>query len=283
MIRDHITSERFGRLLLILSLSGSVSLLAQDPRDTLVEAAMSQVDKALKMQSLVAALNPALGPRGAAWSLGVQLLAQSLIEKGQDSTAAAWLRWAIRLSPDLQPDTVQFVPNETVASAYRSAREFVNHTRSANDVMTVTTWLWLPHGTGEGLGRIQATATAATVPVQVTVVDVVELRTGASVPLSPGSYDVRATAVGYDSARVVREVLPGVATVLDFRLRPAPFKVATAQQQPIVSAPKHKGFPWLLVAIGGGAAAGAAVLLGHGSPTTTPPPPGTITFPFPNP
>jgi len=44
---------------------------------------------------------PTSGPPRGAWLVGVQLLAQTLIEDSQDSVAASWLRWAIRLSPDL--------------------------------------------------------------------------------------------------------------------------------------------------------------------------------------
>jgi hypothetical protein len=38
--------------------------------------------------------------------------------------------------------------------------------------------------------------------------------------LAPGSYAIVASAAGYETARVTREVLPGVATVLDFTLAP---------------------------------------------------------------
>lgn len=281
MIRDCFSGARFGRLLLIVSLAGSASLRAQDPRDSLVEAAMGERDVARKMQLLVAALDPTLGPPRGAWSVGVQLLARDLIEKGQDSAAAVWLRWAIRLSPDLHPDTGLLVTSEQVLTAYRTAHEFVNHTRSANDTMTETTWRWPPHGTGEGFGRIQAAATAIAVPVQVSVVDVGGLRPGASAALPPGSYEIRASAVGYDSARVVREVLPQTTTVVDFRLRSAPVTARPpVLPQPLTVAPKKKGFPWLLAGIGAAGAGALVVILAGGK---KPPPTGSITVTFPNP
>ncbi len=282
MIRDCISGVRLGRLLLIVSLAGSASLRAQDPRDSLVEAALGG-DVAQRVPLLIAALDPALGPPHGAWSSAVQLLAQTLIERNQDSAAAVWLGWAIRLSPDLQPDTVQFVPSEQVLAAYRTAHEFVSHARSGDDTLATTTWLWVRRGTGQGFGQIQVTANALTVPLQVSVVDVGVLRPGASASLAPGSYEIHASAVGYDSVRVVREVLPQITTVVDFRPRSAPVTARRpAVPQPLTVAPKKKkGFPWVLAALGaGGAGLAVALLAGHGDnqPTT-----GGITFTFPNP
>src|SRR4029077_9023437 len=111
-----------------------------DPRDAQVARAFHELDPAGRQQLLASALNPTLGPLRGAWPVGVQLLAQTLIEDGSDSTAAVWLRWAIRLSPDLQPDTVLFLPE--LVGAYQSARAFVTDTRRAGDSVAVTTWLW---------------------------------------------------------------------------------------------------------------------------------------------
>src|SRR5207253_3220704 len=210
---------------------------------------------------LMSALNPTAGPPRGAWPVGVQLLAQTLIEDGQDSLAGAWLRWAVRLSPDLQPDTVQFLPR--VIAAYRSARDVVLRTRTPGDTYAATTWLWPAQETGERVGRLQVSSATVGVPVRVFVEGVGLIGAGGSAPVAPGSYTVSVSAPGYDSVRVTREVLPGVTTVLDFRLRSALARVAPPLQPPptrttaaSVAAPqKKKGFPVVLAVLGAGGAA----------------------------
>ena len=116
---------------------------------------------------------------------------------------------------------------------------------------------------------------------------------GGSAPVAPGSYAVSVSAPGYDSVRVTREVVPGVTTVLDFRLRSALARVAPPLQPPptrttaaSVAAPqKKKGFPVVLAVLGaGGAAALVAILAGgKGGGGTNGSPTGGIIVTFPNP
>jgi len=284
-----IRLQRFSWLVLLLSLVARASVRAQDPRDAMVARAFNEFDAARRLQLLMSALNPTAGPPRGAWPVGVQLLAQTLIEDGQDSVAGVWLRWAVRLSPDLQPDTVQFLPKVVVA--YRAARDFVLSTRAPGDSTAATTWLWPAQDTGERVGRIQVAAAAMGVPVRVEVKDVGPIGVGGSIPLSPGSYQISASAAGYDSMQVTREVLPGVTTVLEFRLWSALARVAPKVLPPAgptpapVAAPqKKKGFPVVWVVVGaGGAAALVAILAGGSKPCCTPPPTGSITITFPNP
>ena len=244
-------------LVLLLTLVGRASVHAQDPRDAMVARAFNEFDAARRLQLLMSALNPTAGPPRGAWPVGVQLLAQTLIEDGQDSVAGVWLRWAVRLSPALQPDTVQFLPKVVVA--YRSARDFVLGTRAPGDSTAATTWLWPAQETGERVGRIQVAAAAMGVPVRVEVKGVGPIGVGGSIPLSPGSYQISASAAGYDSMQVTREVLSGVTTVLEFRLRSALARVAPKVLPPAgrptpapAAAPqKKKGFPVVWVVVGG--------------------------------
>ena len=269
-------------LVLLLSVVGAGSLRGQDPRDAMVARAFNEFDAARRVQLLMGALNPTAGPPRGAWPVGVQLLAQTLIEDGQDSVAGVWLRWAVRLSPDLQPDTVQFLPK--VVAAYRAARDFVLSTRAPADSMAATTWLWPAQATGERVGRIQVAA-ALTVPMRIDVRGVGPIGAGGSVPLNPGSYEISAAAAGYDSVRVTREVLPGVTTVLEFHLRSALVQLATKRQQDTVRTrtqqtfvvpPKKKGFPVALAVLGAGGAAALVAILAGGKTT------GSITITFPN-
>jgi len=277
-------------LVVLLSVVGAGSLRGQDPRDAMVARAFNEFDAARRVQLLISALNPTAGPPRGAWPVGVQLLAQTLIEDGQDSVAGVWLRWAVRLSPDLQPDTVQFLPKVVVA--YRSARDFVLSTRAPGDSTAATTWLWPAQETGERVGRIQVAATAMGVRVRVDVKGVGPIGAGGSVPLNPGSYQISAAAAGYDSVRVMREVLPGVTTVREFHLRSAVAQVApTKPAAPAKTTPapgaaqqqKKKGFPVGWVVLGaGGAAALVAILAGGQKPCCEPPPTGGVTVTFPN-
>src|SRR5712691_8595105 len=190
----NVRRQRLAGLVLLLSLVGAGSLHGQDPRDAMVARAFNEFDVAHRLPLLMSALNPTAGPPRGAWPVAVQLLAQTLIEDSQDSLAGVWLRWALRLSPDLQPATVQFLPKVVVA--YRSARDFVLSTRAPGDSAAATTWLWPAQDTGERVGRIQVAAAALGVPVQVEVKGVGPIGIGGSIPLSPGSYQISASASG---------------------------------------------------------------------------------------
>jgi hypothetical protein len=266
-----------GRFLLLLAMACATSLRAQDPRDSLFAKASNEFDDIRQVQMLVTVLDPALGPPRGVWSAAIQLLAQTLTDVGQDSTATFWLRWAIRLAPDLQPDSVQF---PRVATVFRAARQFVNQSRASGDSVTVTTWLWPAKDLKDTIGWIQHAATPDAVPVQMSVDGVGPLGPDAIAQVAPGSYEVRASASGYDSVRVTREVLPGVTTVLDFRLAPVLAQVPALQLPPAppvhLISPRGKRFPWVWAALGAaGAGTAAFLLLRH--------PSGSISITVPNP
>ena len=284
MRRARTRGGRVPGLVLLLGVAGAAALRGQDPREALVARAFAEFDAPRRVELLMSALNPTAGPPRGAWVVGVQLLAQTLIEDGNDSTAAVWLRWAIRLAPDFPPDTVQFLPG--VIAAYRAAREFVLSTRGPADSVAGTTWLWAAPTGRAPLGRLQVAA-AGPVPVRVEVRGVGPLGARGSLRLnplrlSPGSYQVRAAAAGADSVRVTREVLPGVTTVLEFRFRSAGVQVATKPPPPAPPPRTHKGFPVVWVGLGAaGAVALAAYLVTSG--TASPPPTGGIIVTFPGP
>ena len=298
---------RASAAVLLLLAAGARTVRAQDPRDAMVARAFNEFDEAKRAQLLMNALNPTAGPPRGAWAVGVQLLAQTLIEDKQDSIATVWLRWAIRLSPDLQPDTVQFLPQ--VVSAYRRARVFVLATRHPLDSLAATTWLWPGQGTGQHLGRLHIAPSGLPVPMTIQIKGYGALAAEASASLVPGSYEVTATAPGFDTIKVTREVLPDVTTVIEFHPHPlgaalaarpqpapapaaAPATPAPATAPPEAAPQKKGGFPIVLALIGvGGAAALAVVLAGGGSKsgstgggggggTTNF---GSITITFPNP
>jgi hypothetical protein len=279
-MREIARGMRLAGLVLLLGASGAVSLLGQDPRDATVARAFREFDTSRRLQMLISILNPTYGPPRGAWSVGVQLLAQTLLEEGRDSAAAVWLRWAIRLSPEMQPDTVLFLPE--VVAAYRSAREYVGSTTGPADSFAATSWLWGAQAGGDPAGRLQIVA-AGQAPVRVAVRGIGRVVPGGSIPFKPGSYQISAAGSGYDSLRVVtREILPGVTTVLELRARPAAAQVATKPPPPVRSSRKKKGFPVVWAGLGAaGAVALVAVLAGNSG--AAPEPTGGVIITIPSP
>ena len=281
-------------LLLTLLVGAARPVRAQDPREEKVGRAANEFDSARRLQLLTGALDPNLGPLRGAWPVGVQLLAQTLIEEGNDSLAGIYLRWAVRQAPDLQVDTVQFLPE--VATAYAAARQFVAGSAGAADALTLTTWGGPPEASSEKTGRLQVTAPSVGAALRASVEGGGALQPGVATTLAPGSYLVRASAPGFDSLTVTREELPGVTTLLE--LRPRRSAVAAAAPSPPPKIPagntdvgevkSKKKFPIVLV-LGGVAAAGAVVALAGGGGGDDdgggPPPPttGGISLTFPNP
>ncbi|HEY7480062.1 MAG TPA: hypothetical protein VH680_06090 [Gemmatimonadales bacterium] len=270
-------------LALLLGVGAFGPLQAQDPRAGDVARAFEEFDTGRRVQLLTTLLDPSIGPTHDPWASGVQLLAQTLIEEGNDSLAGIYLRWAVRRAPDFKADTVQFLPE--VGAEMAEAHAFVQQSSSAADDLVETSWQWPAQGGTSEPGKLQVSAPSVTA-LQASVEGTGPVTPDQPITLAPGSYRLTAAAPGYESLAVTREVLPGVTTVL--LLRPSRTAVA-AQPTPEPSPPpaaviepeSKKKFPWLLV-VGGAVAAGAVVALAAGGgseePTT-----GTIEFTFPNP
>jgi len=194
---------------------------AQQSRGELLRAAQSAYDdfapeRALDL--LKAAENPALGPTDTAWVRGIHLLTQILVEGNNQDLARTWARWAARIRPDMAIDTVNFL-----AGAVTTLREARTATRAltAGDEVTRTSWRWLARGSADTRGRIVAEASNMTTTVATRVVGGALIPAGVGLSLPPGSYEIEAAAPGYPPARLTREVLPGVTTVLTFSLTSA--------------------------------------------------------------
>jgi hypothetical protein len=263
----------------MLSASGAGLLRAQDARDSLIAQARVEFDPVKRTRLLISALDPRNGPPRGTFAAGVQLLAQTLIEGGRDSTAALWLRWAIRLQPTLEPDTIQFPPQ--VTSAVQAAHRFVNQTRGAGDSLTSATWVWPAEGNDQRPSHVLVGSSGA-IPLRVFVDGTGPLTAGDSTTVMPGSHGIRALAAGYDSVTVTREVPPASTLILHFGLHalasPLQARMPGPPAPPVVGPRSRKHFPWVLAALGA-AGAGTAVVLLTGK--SNPPRTGSLTVSFP--
>jgi hypothetical protein len=212
-------------VLLVVSLAVPTALQAQGTRGDMIQQAMTAYDdfESERARTLLwTALDPATGAPDDAWATGVQLMAQILIEEGEERLAESWLRWAVRQWPEMPVDRVTFLPE--VVAAVEVARSFVG-SATAGDRVTRTRWDWPDRAatTGQGSLRIEPGA----IPLRGQIVGVGSFPAGRTLSLAPGSYRIEALAEGYEGAVVTREVLPGVTTSLVFDL--APTVVAEAE------------------------------------------------------
>jgi hypothetical protein len=163
---------------------------------------------------LAAGMNPAAGPRDSLWVAGLHRVAHILLEKGQDSLAAVWLRWALRQKPEIVADTLNFPP--AVGNAFALAQRVA--AGSVRDTITETLWEWPaspPSPQSPGAIRVERSGA----PISAFIEGVGTLALGEQRALPYGSYRVLASAPGYARVWLQREVLPGVTTVLRLRVR----------------------------------------------------------------
>jgi hypothetical protein len=205
----------------VVAIAASTTSATAQSRAELLRTASAAYDDFAPQRAidlLKAAVNPALGPTDTAWVRGVQLLTQILVERGNQDLAKTWARWAVRVAPEMTIDTVNFVAG--AVAAMREARAFTS-ARTPGDVVTRTSWRWPLRGSSERNGRVVVEPAAMPVPVNVRVVGGGLVPAGVGLSLPPGSYEIEAAASGYLPARLTREVLPGVTTVLAFSLTSA--------------------------------------------------------------
>ncbi|MBA3852771.1 MAG: hypothetical protein C0503_00060 [Gemmatimonas sp.] len=198
---------------LLLVSVGSRADAQQETRSALLQRATTAYDDfdlARAARLARQAVDPALGPRDSAWTRGVHLLTQLLLESDRPAHAQLWARWALRLEPTMPLDSANFLAR--VVGTLRAARD--SAARSASDAAVRESYVW-PSAT--------STATDArfrlgqsTAPVRVLVRGVGVLSAGAGVTVEPGRYEIEVTADGFLPLRITREALPGVTTELSF-------------------------------------------------------------------
>lgn len=191
-----------------------VGLYGQDRAD-LIDQARSEFDINQQVELLWRAADPNAGPVDAVWSTAVHLLAQTLIEEGESELAHTWLLWGASVDASFPIDTVNLLP--AVVTAIRDAR--AEAAGRAADPAAEATWHWSGNFQRGGMGGVEivsVTPTDATL-----VVDGSELTAGRAGSLDPGTYEMVATAEGYEEVRFTREILPGVTTSVALDLIPS--------------------------------------------------------------
>jgi hypothetical protein len=202
---------------------------AQSGREALIQGTqaydLADFDRAIMLLSQ--GLDPAASPRDSLWEVGVQKLAHALLERDQASLAETWLRWALRLEPQMVPDSVNFPPS--IWLAFDRAKSLLPDT--SPDTATVRrSWNWGAGSAATSGGWLLVRSSGPMITASIENGDL--LSTGAPRSLEPGSYSILVTAVGYEPVRVTVEVLPGVSTQLLFSLRRIPPALLYVASQP---------------------------------------------------
>jgi hypothetical protein len=136
-------NPRYGMLIAVwvstITFASAVSppAQAQQTREEIIRAALEEFDVDRAFAGLRAGVDPNLGPPDSLWAVGVMRLAEILWERDQTEEAATWLRWAIRLWPEMPVDSVALLYD--IVAAHGRAKQFVGPA-SAADSATHTTW-----------------------------------------------------------------------------------------------------------------------------------------------
>lgn len=204
-------------LLVVISPPGPSAAHGQQGREALRQGHeaydLAEFDRAVELLSL--GLDPSAGPPDSLWVAGVHKLADALLELGNEAAVSAWLRWAVRLAPELQIDTINFPPR--VVGAVRGAMQFVNASPAPRNV--TLSWRWPAAMPRTMTGTLLIEGGEVSPSARIEGGDF--LVAGVPRTLPAGSYTVLATADGYLPVRATLEVLPGVSTSVRFDLEPA--------------------------------------------------------------
>ena len=198
-----------------LLLAGAPAALSAQSRAELIQQARAEFDADRQTQLLWQAADPSLAPVDEDWSRAVHLLAQTLIEEGDEALANTWLSWAASVDASFPVDTVNLLP--FVVQAIRQTRASVAD-RSA-DPAAAAAWEWSDGYTRGGDGGVEV---ATSTPEGATLrVEDSELTSGTAATLRPGTYEMVASAPGYEDVTVTHEILPGVTTRVVLELIPS--------------------------------------------------------------
>lgn len=192
---------------------------AQEPRAAFIERSRNEFDEAERLDLLLSALSPELERPDSLWAVAAYDLAQVLLSADEPLLASVWLRFAARHAPEWPIDRTWYPPS--VVQAYEEARSAVDGKPGSDDAAVRTEWRWPARFDVASRGTVEVTSVVPSVPLSVMVQGIGIVEPGSVLDVSPGTYELVASAEGYESTRLTREVLPGVATIVAFDLAPA--------------------------------------------------------------
>ncbi len=227
--------------LLFLAPLAASAQAAQQPTSRLglvtqATAAYENVDPDRALQLARAALDPVFGAPDTVWVRALHLLAQVLVENGNEPDARTWARWGMRQNPGMRIDTVNYLAG--VVTVMREARTYTAN-RTDSDDLTRMTFTWPARTSTATQGTLRLNPSPNPTGLRVTVFNapptaggargtaISQLVAGPGLALPPGSYDIEVTATGFLPARVTREVLPGATVTLAFQLTSSAVITAT--------------------------------------------------------
>jgi hypothetical protein len=205
-------------LLAVLLTPGAAPLAAQQNRAELIDQARNEFDLDVRLDLLARAVDPGLGAADSLWAVAAFDLAQLLVGSAQPEGASLWLRWAARHGPEWPIDRTYYSPS--MIEAYERAVADVRGGVGPDDDAVATGWRWPGRFDAAAPGVIEVATADPAVPLTVSVEGVGSVTIGRSGPVAVGTYEIVAAADGFEPARVTREVLPGVTTMLEFDLAP---------------------------------------------------------------
>ena len=194
-----------------------VAPLRGQSRTDLIDSARSQFSDSVALELLSSAADPSTLPTDSLWTVGVHEIALRLMGGLQPALVSTWLRWSARHGTQWPIDPSFFPP--ALVQAYQQA---ASEARATNDPVdgVATSWRWPNAFNLSATGTIEAVSSDPTVQFSVDVAGRGSFQGGSSLSLQPGSYELNASAEGFEPVRLTREVLPGVGTVLEFDLKP---------------------------------------------------------------
>jgi hypothetical protein len=197
-------------------------------RRALIDQARNEFSDSAKAQLLMSALNPALGEPDSLAALAGYDLADAMLRMNRRELALTWLRWLTRHFSRWPVDRTWYRP--TLVTAFDEA---ASEARRTGDSLR-TVWRWPAQFVAASPGTVQITGDMpAAVTLSVEGRD--DIQAGTVLTLPPGTYTLIAASEGYESTRLTREVLPGVAVQVDVDLMPLlPASVQSAVSSQLV-------------------------------------------------
>jgi len=207
-------------LVVAFGTSAGAPLAAQVDRSGLIATARAESDFGVALDIYLAAAEPV--GIDSLWAVSVYEIAQILRDVDDVAGSDTWLRWAARHGPQWPVDPDWFAPSLVAAfdeAALVVAAESGGIEEVLGDDAAVTTWQW-PTDFQDGTpGALVVEPSDPSVAVSVTV-GAATGGAGGAISLAPGTYEVLVAADGHETARLRREILPGVSTRVTVDLAP---------------------------------------------------------------